>query len=72
MLLEITESNQSINYAPRSLATLVKNRIGSPKKATQEIGFTATLDLVEGLEKLIEWRNSHKSEVESRRKAVGI
>lgn len=72
MLIEITGSNKSINYAPRSQATLVRNRIGSPKKATQEIGFTAGLDLTEGLKRLIDWRNNHKAEVESRRRAVGI
>jgi UDP-glucose 4-epimerase len=72
MLLEITGSKKSINYAERSQATLVKNRIGSPKKATDEISFTAKLDLVEGLKRLIEWRNNHKVEVESRRRAVGI
>jgi len=72
MLLEITGSNKAINYAPRSQATLVRNRIGSPKKASQEIGFTAKLDLTEGLKRLIEWRNNHKAEVESRRRAVGL
>lgn len=72
MLLEITGCNKTINYAPRSQATLVRNRIGSPKKASQEIGFTARLDLTEGLKRLIEWRNHHKAEVESRRRAVGL
>jgi UDP-glucose 4-epimerase len=72
MLLDLTGCNKTINYAPRSQATLVRNRIGSPKKASQEIGFTAKLDLTEGLKRLIEWRNNHKAEVESRRRAVGL
>ena len=72
MLLKITGSDEAINFAPRSQATLVRNRVGSPKKASQEIGFTATLDLIEGLKRLIDWRNNHKAEVESRRRAVGI
>ncbi len=72
MLLEITGSNKTINYAPRSQATLVRNRIGSPKKASQEMGFTAKLDLTEGLKRLIEWRNNHKAEVESRRRVFGL
>jgi UDP-glucose 4-epimerase len=50
----------------------VRNRIGSPKKASEEIGFTAKLDLREGLKRLIEWRASHKAEVATRRKAVGL
>ena len=72
MLLEITDCNKTISYAPRSQATLIKNRIGSPKKASQEIGFTAKLDLMEGLKRLIEWRSHHKAEVELRRRAVGL
>jgi len=72
LLLEITGCTKPIKYAPRSQATLVRNRIGCPKKATAEIGFTATLDLREGLKRLIEWRASHKAEVTARRKAVGL
>ena len=44
----VTGSNKPINYAPRSQATLVRNRIGSPKKASEEIGFTAAIDLRRG------------------------
>ena len=69
-LLNLTGSNQAVKYAPRSQATLVRNRIGSPKKATQEIKFTAKIDLDEGLKRLIEWRASHKAEVDSRRSKV--
>lgn len=72
MLVELTDCKQPINYAPRSQATLVRNRIGSPVKATKEIGFTSTIDLREGLKRLIEWRASHKAEVIARRKAVGL
>jgi UDP-glucose 4-epimerase len=72
MLLELTNCTKPINYAPRSQATLVRNRIGSPKKASEEIGFTAAIDLREGLQRLIEWRASHKAEVATRRQAVGL
>ena len=71
-LLNLTGCNKEIQYAPRSQATLVKNRIGSPLKATKEIKFTADIDLDEGLRRLIEWRAAHKSELESRRKEVGL
>lgn len=72
MLLELTACDKPINYAPRSQATLVRNRIGSPERASKEIGFTATYDLREGLTRLIEWRASHKAEVAARRNAVGL
>ena len=72
MLLELTGSNEPIKYAPRSQATLVRNRIGSPKRAGAEINFTAHIPLKEGLSQLIEWRANHKAEVLTRRKAVGL
>ena len=72
LLVDITGCIKSINYAPRSEATLVRNRIGDPKKASDQIGFKATLDLQEGLKRLIEWRAGHIAEVETRRQAVGL
>jgi UDP-glucose 4-epimerase len=67
MLLQLTGCNQPIAYAPRSQATLVRNRIGSPVRAKAEIGFEATIDLRQGLQDLIAWRKGHKAEVEARR-----
>lgn len=72
MLLELTGCQQPIQYAERSQASLVRNRIGCPKKAAEEIGFTAQVDLREGLKRLIEWRAAHKAEVAARRAAVGL
>jgi len=71
-LLNLTGCNKEIMYAPRSQATLVRNRIGSPVKARDEIAFSAAIDLDEGLRRLIEWRADHKSEVAARRAAVGL
>lgn len=68
MLLNLTGSNQPIQFAPRSQATLVRNRIGSPRRAQEEIGFEAKIDLSEGLRRLIEWRRMHIGEVEARRR----
>lgn len=67
-LLNLTGCNRPINYAPRSQATLVRNRIGSPVRASQEIGFTSNIDLNEGLTRLIDWRRAHIDEVAQRRK----
>lgn len=72
LLIALTQSQKPIQYAPRSQATLVRNRIGCPKKATEQIGFAASLTLRDGLQRLIEWRANHKAEVASRRKAVGL
>lgn len=66
MLLELTGSDLDVQYEPQG-QTFVKNRIGCPLKAQEEIGFTAEMDLRDGMKRLIEWRENHKSEVEVRR-----
>lgn len=72
MLLELTGCEKPIRFAPRSQATLVRNRIGCPKRAAAEIGFEAEVDLMEGLARVIQWRNAHKAEVSARRRAAGL
>lgn len=66
-LANLTGCNQPIRYAPRSQATLVRNRIGSPVRAEKEIGFRAAVPLDEGLRRLIAWRRDHIDQVEARR-----
>lgn len=66
-LLHLTGSNKEIEYEPGGL-TFVKNRIGCPKKAGDEIGFSAQTALDDGLRALIEWRSAHIEEVEARRR----
>lgn len=70
MIVNLTGCNQPIQYKERSQATLVRNRIGSPKRAAEEIGFNAQVPLEQGLRDLIEWRKTHKVEVEARRATV--
>ena len=67
ILIELTQFKGGIKYKARSQATLVKNRIGCPKKAYSEINFKSKIKLREGLLDLINWRNKHKKEVELRR-----
>lgn len=58
-LLALTGSSLEISYQD-SGQTFVKNRIGCPLKAKEDLGFIAQTDLDEGLKKLISWRNEHK------------
>lgn len=67
MLLNLTGCNQPVQYAPRSQATLVRNRIGCPKRAKADLGFEAKVSLEEGLRELIAWRKAHIAEVAARR-----
>ena len=71
LLLELTGSSLEIRYEPEG-ATFVKNRIGCPRKAREQLGFEAATGLREGLERLIEWRSGHQEAVRRRRRAVGL
>ncbi len=64
-ILNITGCNKEITYVARSQATLVRNRVGSPDRAREEIGFSAKVSLADGLRALIEWRDAHKAQVAS-------
>jgi UDP-glucose 4-epimerase len=67
MLIELTECKQPINYAERSQATFVRNRIGCPKRAAEEIAFIANVPLEQGLRRVIDWRAADQAAVEKRR-----
>ena len=60
LLLRLTDCSKEIIYKENSNATFVKNRIGCPKKASQQIQFDYSIELEEGLKKLINWRKNHK------------
>lgn len=60
LILEITGSTLPIEYHAAG-KTFVTNRVGSTKKAERDLGFRTTVELREGLERLIAWRDSHKS-----------
>jgi UDP-glucose 4-epimerase len=58
-ILRLKKSNLKVQYqpyAPDDARQFVKNRIGSAKKAQQEINFKHTYTLEQGLQKLIDWR----------------
>ena len=57
-LLELTGSFLHPEFRVAG-TTFVKNRIGCPEAARQELGFTARTALSEGLRKLIAWRAAH-------------
>jgi UDP-glucose 4-epimerase len=62
-ILRLKQSDLKVIYKPYSAddaRALVKNRIGSKKKAEDEIGFTYSYSLEEGLSRLIEWRDAQK------------
>jgi len=72
MTMKLTDCLVPVSYAPRSQATLVRNRIGCQKRAKAEIGFVAKVNLEQGLLELIDWRQKHMEEVEQRRREIGL
>ena len=62
-ILDLKKSELKVKYVPYSAddaRALVQNRIGSAKKAKEEIGFEYKYSLIDGLYKLIDWRNKLK------------
>jgi len=61
LILKLKKSDLKVIYKPYSAddaRQLVKNRIGSAKKAEMEIGFKYKYSLENGLSKLIRWRDN--------------
>lgn len=54
-MLDLTGSRLEIQYEPAGL-TFVTNRIGCPKAAEKDLGFRWSIDLREGLKRVIDWR----------------
>lgn len=53
-LMEITGKQLPLQFQPGP--NFVTNRVGCPKKAERDLGFRTTIDLREGLQKLVDWR----------------
>ena len=59
LILELKKSNLKVSYKPYSVddaRSMVQNRIGSRLKAEEELGFKYSIELDDGLKKLINWR----------------
>ncbi|MCW1966987.1 MAG: NAD-dependent epimerase/dehydratase family protein [Anaerolineae bacterium] len=60
LILALKQSPLKVTYKPYNeddARRLVKNRIGCPKKAQQDLGFVYRYSLSEGLMRLINWRS---------------
>jgi len=68
LILKVTGSDLPIQYEPAG-QTFVTNRVGDPTAAERDLSFKWSVELEDGLKRLIEWRRSHIKEVEKRRKS---
>jgi UDP-glucose 4-epimerase len=63
LILKLTDSKLTVTFKPYSkedARQLVQNRIGSPQKASEELGFMYKDSLENGLNNLIEWRTAQR------------
>jgi len=67
LLIKLSGKDSEIQYEPEGL-TFVTNRVGSIEKAEKDLGYKWTIDLEDGMQRLIDWRNSHIQDLEDRRK----
>jgi UDP-glucose 4-epimerase len=70
LIMKISGSTLPIQYEPAGM-TFVTNRVGDPTLAEHDLGFMWSVDLEDGLSRLIEWRKANMDAVEQRRKKVG-
>jgi UDP-glucose 4-epimerase len=61
MILRIKDSHLQIKYEPAG-QTFVTTRVGDPVAAEKDLGFKWSVDLEEGLRRLIEWRRSNQDQ----------
>jgi len=71
LLIKLSGVESEIQYEPEGL-TFVTNRIGSIEKAEKDLGYKWTIDLEEGMQALIDWRNSHIEDLAARREKVKV
>jgi len=59
LLVSISGSSAKIEYLPTE-QSFVTSRIGSAKQAEKDLGFKWSVDLEEGMKKLVEWRKKDR------------
>jgi UDP-glucose 4-epimerase len=59
IVLQLTGSDLQIQYEQAG-QTFVTNRVGDPEAAAQDLGFNWTVDLEDGMSRLIGWRKNHQ------------
>ncbi len=62
MLIEVMGSNVSIEFGPERSVNKVPRRIADTKLAQELLGFSAAVDLEEGLRRLVDWWRGQRSD----------
>jgi UDP-glucose 4-epimerase len=61
MLLEVMDSDLSVEHGPERAVNGVTRRLASTQRAADELGFTAEVDLREGLTRLVDWWRAERT-----------
>ena len=69
-MLSLTGSDLEIQNEPAG-QTFVTNRIGCLQATRHDLGFEWTVDLPDGMNSLIEWRQQDIASLEAKRRQVG-
>lgn len=68
LILELRASTLPIQFEPQA-QQFVTNRVGCPEKAARDLGFRSSVELRDGLEALIAWRDAHRARVTAQAEA---
>lgn len=60
-LIEVMDADVSVEFGPERAAAKVPRRLASTTKATEVLGFTAEVGLVEGLRRLVDWWRTERA-----------
>ena len=71
LLIKLSGVDSEIQFEPEGL-TFVTNRIGSIEKAEKDLGYKWTIELEDGMQALIDWRNTHIEDLAARREKLKV
>lgn len=69
-LLRVTGSNLGVQHGPERAVNGVARRLADTSAARRDLGFEASIDLDEGLRRLVEWWRPLRAEIAAGRKRV--
>jgi UDP-glucose 4-epimerase len=63
MLLLVMDSSADVELAPARKVNPVERRLADVSAAARDLGFTARIELDEGLRRLVEWTRAEREQV---------
>jgi UDP-glucose 4-epimerase len=70
LLLDLTGTDLELERLPAG-KSFVTHRVGCPKKAQEDLGYTWSIELEEGMKSLIEWRKQDQAGLAAKQRKMG-